>query len=415
MNFKTITLENGAKIKHLYRDSIPIVYISVLIQSSPLDEPKPSVAYLTSKMLTNGTKSRSAREIEDMIDFLAISIESKVTHDYTILTLSTTKKNLNKAVEIFFDSLKNPIFSEEEFKKEVSILEKSLKQMEEEPSFLAYKNFLKNLFGEHAYGRPVEGEPEALKNLRREDLVEFHSKFYKPDKMIFSFVGDINDKELRILLKNYIENWKEKGVHRKIKKYKLTKRDKPIDTIIKKEELTQSTIVLGFEGISRKDRDFYAFTIMNYILGGGGLTSRLATEVREKQGLAYSIYSTFMPYLLPGAFYIEVKTHVDNTRKVTEIILEELKKMASNGITEQELREAKSFLIGSFPLRIDTMRKISEFLCVTDFYELGDDFMYKYADFINKVSKEDVLKISRRVLSEPHIVVIITSNKFAGN
>lgn len=415
MNFKTITLENGAKIKHLYRDSIPIVYISVLIQSSPLDEPKPSVAYLTSKMLTNGTKSRSAREIEDMIDFLAISIESKVTHDYTILTLSTTKKNLNKASEIFFDSLKNPIFPEEEFKKEVSILEKSLKQMEEEPSFLAYKNFLKTLFGEHAYGRPVEGEPEALKNLKREDLVEFYSKFYKPDKMIFSFVGDINDEELRILMKNYIENWKEKGVQRKIKKYKLTKRDKPIETIIKKEELTQSTIVLGLEGISRKDRDFYAFTVMNYILGGGGLTSRLATEVREKQGLAYSIYSTFMPYLLPGAFYIEVKTQVDNTRKVTEIILEELKKMTSNGITEKELKEAKSFLIGSFPLRIDSMRKISEFLCVTDFYELGDDFIYKYADFINNVSREDVLKISKQVLSKPHILVIITSSKFEGH
>ncbi|MCX8033776.1 MAG: insulinase family protein [Thermodesulfovibrio sp.] len=407
MDFRTMSLNNGAKIKHLYRDSIPIVYVTVLIPVSPLDETKPSQAYLTAHMLTHGTKKRSARQIEDEIDFLAISIEKKITHDYTMLTLATTKRHLKEAIEIFFDILKNPIFPEDEFKKEVDILEKSLRQMEEDPSFIANKKFLKNLFGEHPYGRPVEGDPEKLKNLRRKDLIEFYERFYKPDKMIFSFVGDINNEELNEIKEFYIEKWEGKSPERKINTIGFTKRDKPIDVLVTRDDLTQSTIILGYEGISRKDPDFYAFSLMNYILGGGGLTSRLAKIVREEKGLAYSIYSTFTPYLLPGAFYIEVKTKAENTKNVIKIILDELKKISSNGVTEEEIKEAKLFLTGSFPLRFDTMRKISEFLPLLDFYELGNDYFLKYNEYINKVNSQDILIISKRILTQNYISVIV--------
>lgn len=407
MDFKTMSLNNGAKIKHLYRDSIPIVYITVLIPVSPLDETKPSQAYLTAHMLTYGTKKRSARQIEDEIDFLAVSIGKKITHDYTMLTLATTKRHLKEAIEIFFDILKNPTFPEDEFKKEVAILEKSLRQMEEDPSFIAIKNFLRNLFGEHPYGRPVEGDPETLKNLKRGDLIEFYEQFYKPDKMIFSFVGDINDEELNEIKERYIENWQKKNIERKINTPQFTKRDKPLEIIITRDDLTQSTIVLGFAGINRKDADFYALSVMNYILGGGGLTSRLAKQVREEKGLAYSIYSTFTPYLLPGTFYIEVKTKAENTKNVIKIIMDELKRISSNTVTDEEIKEAKLFLTGSFPLRFDTMRKISEFLPLLDLYELGDDYFLKYAEYVNKVNSQDILTISKRILNQNYITVIV--------
>ncbi|MCX7988866.1 MAG: insulinase family protein [Thermodesulfovibrio sp.] len=407
MDFKTINLSNGTKIKHLYRDNIPIVYVTVLIPASPLDETKPSQAYLTAHMLTHGTKNRSARQIEDEIDFLAISIEKKVTHDYTMLTLASTKRHLKRAVELLFDILKNPIFPEDEFIKEVTILEKSLRQMEQDPSFIANKKFLLRLFGKHPYGRPVEGEPETLKNLKREDLIEFYNRFYKPDKMIFSFVGDLNDKELDEIKKHYMENWKGKSSERKISPPEFTKRDKVNEVLIKRDDLLQSTIILGQEGISRKDDDFYAFSLMNYILGGGGLTSRLAKKVREEKGFAYSIYSTFTPYLLPGSFYIEVKTKAENAQNVIKIIKDELKKISSHGVTEEEIKEAKQFLTGSFPLRFDTMRKVSEFLPLLEFYELGDDYFLKYAEYINKITNQDILRVSKRILNQNYIIVIV--------
>jgi zinc protease len=407
MNFKTIPLNNGAKIKYLYRDSIPLVYITVLISASPLDEIKPSQAYLTAHMLTYGTKNRSARQIEEEIDFLSLLIEKKVTHDYTMLTLGTSKRHLKEAWELFFDILKNPTFPEDEFKKEVSILEKSLKQMEKDPSFIANKNFLKSLFGNHPYGRVVEGEPEKLENLKREDLVKFYEQHYKPEKMIFSFVGDINEKELAEVIDNYIEKWHEKGEKRKINPSQFTKKDKPSEIIIKRDDLTQSTIVVGYGGISRKDSDFYAFSVMNYILGGGGLTSRLAKKIREDQGLAYSVYSTFGAYLLPGPFYIEAKTKAENTKKVIDIIIDEIKKISIKGVTDNELKEAKQFLAGSLPLRVDTMKKISGFLPLLDFYELGDDFFSKYANYIEKVSREDILRIARKILNQNYILVIV--------
>lgn len=411
MKFKTIQLTNGAKIKHLYRKNIPIVYMTVLIPASPLQEVKTSQAYLTAHLLTHGTKNRSARQIEDELDFYAISIDKKVTYDYTILTVATTKKYLKNALELFFDVLKNPDFPEEEFKKEVSILEKSLLQMEKEPSFIANKRFLSELFDNHPYGRPVEGLPENLKNLKREDILEFYNNFYKPDRMIFSFVGDINEKELSEIKSNFIGKWNGKSFDIKINPITSAKRQSPKETFIKRDDLTQSTIVLGFEGISREDPDFYAFSLMNYILGGGGLTSRLAKNIREEQGLAYSIYSTFSPYLLPGAFSIEVKTKRENTDRVVKMIVKELEELKHKGVSDEELRDAKAFLIGSFPMRIDSLRKISEFLVVTDFYRLGDDYIKKYHEYIEKVTKEEIQTVATKFIQDKSYILVIVGNK----
>ncbi len=408
MNFKSFSLKNGSKIKYLHRDNIPLVYISVLIEASPLDEEKPAQAFLTAHMLTHGTKSFSAREIEEKIDFLAISIDKQVKPDYTLITLACTKRHLKEAVELFFDIIKNPIFPEDEIKKEISILANTVKQMENDPSYIANKEFLKILFGSHPYGRPIHGEFESLKEIKREDMIRFYERFYKPDRMIFSFVGDINEIELKSLISSYIENWQGKAEGRKINAPLFEKRQKPFEKLIKRDDLTQSTILLGFEGISRKDPDFYAFSVMNYILGGGGLTSRLAKQVREEQGLAYSIYSTFYPNLLPGAFEIEVKTKSENTSKVIKMIVKELERMKTQGVTDEELKEAKSFLTGSFPLRIDTMKKICEFLLLMDFYELGDDYIDKYPEYIERVTKEDIKRVANKFLKEDSYILVVT-------
>lgn len=408
MDFKTFTLKNGAKIKYLYRDSIPIVYVSVLIPASPLDEIKPSVAYLTAHLLTHGTKTRTVTEIEDEIDFFAISIDKKITHDYTMLTLATTKRHLKEALNLFFDILLNPTFPEEELKKELIRVEKSLRQMEEDPSYIAYKNFIKQLFDKHPYGRAVEGEPEELKNITRQDIVDFYKKFYNPQRMIFSVVGSLEEKELKELIEKPIEQWQAVQYSRNLNPPLFKKRQQPLKIFIKREDLTQSTIILGFEGISRQDPDFYAVSVMNYILGGGGLTSRLARQVREERGLAYSIYSTFLPYLMPGAFYVEVKTKNENTQYVINLIIEEIKKMKNSEVSDEELKDAKAFLVGSFPLRIDTMKKISEFLPVMDFYGLGDDYIAKYPEYIEKVTKQDIKRVAQRILNtEGYIVVVV--------
>lgn len=407
MDFETFNLENGAKIKYLQRSNIPIVYLSVLIKASPLDESKPSQAYLTAQLLTHGTKNHSAREIEDLIDFLAISIEQKVTNDYTLITLSTTKRHLKEAIDLFFEILRTPTFPEEEFKKEVSKLEKFLRQIEQDPSYIGNRQFLKSLFGDlHPYGRPVEGLPDKLSSLTREDVLSFYSNHYTPSNMIFTFVGDISKGELEKIKKKYLLNWYGSKPKREIGAFEIPKREKSIEIKIKREELTQATIIFGFEGISRKDPEFFSFSLMNYMIGGGGLTSRLARAIREEQGLAYSVYSTFTPYLLPGAFYIEVKTKADNSERVKSMIIEELKKFAEKGITEEELKEAKAFMIGSFPLRLDTMKKICEFLPLLDFYGLGDDYISKYSEYINSVTVEQIKKTALRTLKYNNYVLI---------
>lgn len=407
MEIESYTLENGARVKYLKRDNIPIVYLSVLVKASPLDQIKPAQAYMTAQMLTHGTERLSARQIEELIDFLAVGIEKKVTHDYTLITLSTTKRHLKEAINLFFEILRSPVFPEEEFKKELSKLEKSIRQMEEDPSYLAYRKFIQTLFGtQHPYGIPVEGLPERLNELSREDIVNFYRNHYRPDNMIFSFVGDLSKEELRGILERNLKDWAGKSKPREPKLPELPRREKSLEIKIKKEQLTQATILLGFEGISRGDSEFFSFSLMNYMLGGGGLTSRLARAIREEQGLAYSVYSTFTPYLLPGAFYIEVKTKAENFERVRSLIVEELRKFAERGVTEEELKDAKAFLTGSFPLRFDTMKKICEFLPLLDFYNLGDDYFKKYPDYINSVTVEQIKHVASKRLKYNNYVLI---------
>ena len=163
-------------------------------------------------------------------------------------------------------------------------------------------------------------------------------------------------------------------------------------------DLTQSTIILGHTGISRTNPDYYAITVMNYILGAGGFSSRLMDSIRDKQGLAYGVMSHFDTRLMPGAFMINLQTRTEATNQAIIGVLNELKNIRETLVSDQEISEAKSFIIGSFPLRIDTSSKLAQVLAQVEFYGLGLDYFTQYPKAIEKVTKEDVLRVAKQYL-----------------
>jgi zinc protease len=312
-------------------------------------------------------------------------------------------------MELFSDILFNPTFPQEEIDRKKEQIKGSLKQREEEPSFLAERAFKKGVFNEHPYGRLIEGSAETIDAIKREDLVKFHADYFLPNNAILSVAGDLTTDELNGLIKKYLGDWQKKNLPARVVK-KID--EKKIRKVVKIDKgLTQANILIGNLGISRDNPDYYAVSVMNYILGGGGFSSRMMQSVREKMGLAYDVHSFFASYKEEGIFQIGVQTKNESANVTIEEVLREVEKIRKEKVSDEELSDAKSFLTGSFPRRLDTNRKIADFLASVEFYNLGLDYVQKYSEYINAVTKEDILRVAQKYLAHENYILVVVANQ----
>ena len=410
LDIKRTVLPNGLTVLHVERHTLPIVMVTLLVKASPLDEPpeKAGLANLTAELLTEGTKKRKATDISEDIEFIGASLGASADSDYTLITLSVLKKDIAKGFELFSDIVLNPTFPEDEITRNKDLIKGSLKQSEEEPSFVASKAFTKAVYGELPYGRLVTGSVETVDAVRREDIVRFHSELYRPNNAFLSVVGDLTGDELNSLVSRFLSEWKQGDIP---KRPSLPDPVKKRETILIDRDLTQANIILGHGGMSRGNPDYYAVSVMNYILGGGGFSSRLMQTVRDEMGLAYDVHSFFAPYKEGGLFEVVVQTKNESANTVISVIDEQVKRMRAEKITDQELDDAKAYLTGSFPRKLDTNRKIANFLAVVEFYGLGLDYVEKYPFFIKSLTDDDVLRVARKYLDAVDLVTVVVGKQ----
>jgi len=411
LDVKRTVLSNGLTILHSEKHNLPIVMVTLLVKASQLNEPKDKagLANLTAELLTEGTKNRKSTDISDEIEFIGASLYVSAGSDYTTVTLSVLKKDINKGVELFSDILLNPTFPQGEIERKKELIKGSLKQQEEEPSFLAGRAFKKEVFGEHPYGRLIEGSVETIDNIKREDFVRFYSDYFLPNNSILSVVGDLTSDELDGLIKQYLGEWKKKEVPLKVDKKIEEKKIKKVVKIDK--ELTQANVMLGNLGISRDNPDYYAVSVMNYILGGGGFSSRLMQSIRDEMGLAYDVHSFFTAGKEEGIFQVGIQTKNESANTAIDEILKQIGRIRKESVSDQELSDAKSYLTGSFSRRLDTNRKIVDFLASVEFYNLGLDYVEKYPNYINSVTQDDVLRVAQKYLAPENYVLVVVANQ----
>ena len=187
----------------------------------------------------------------------------------------------------------------------------------------------------------------------------------------------------------------------------MTKRD----SILIDKNITQANILLGHTGISRDNPDFYAVYVMNYILGGGGFSSRLTKEIRDNKGLAYGVYSRFDLNKHPGAFAVSIQTKNETARVAIDNILTELKRIREEEVADEELGEAKDYLTGSFPLKFDTNAKIASYVVFMEFYNLGLDYFDQYLKHIAAVTKEDILRVAKKYIDTENFVTVAVARQ----
>ena len=207
---RTIT-PNGLTVLHSENHDLPIVMITLMIKAGQRHEPKEKagLANLTAELLAEGTKNRSSRTISEEIDFIGASLNASAGNDFTTITLSVLKKDINKGFELFSDILLNAAFPQAEIDRKREMIKGSLRHQEEDPSFLAGRAFKKEVFGEHPYGRLIEGSADTLETITRDDLVKFYSEFFLPNNAILSIAGDLTSDELDSVMKKYLGSWKK--------------------------------------------------------------------------------------------------------------------------------------------------------------------------------------------------------------
>ena len=401
---------NGMTVLFLEQHFLPTVEIHALVKVGSAQDPpdKAGLANLTASLLDEGTVSRTSRQIAEQIDFVGGSLGAHAAEDFTTASARVLKKDADLGFALLADMLQHPAFHKQEFERVRTQILGEIVSDDDDPGNVAMKAFHQLIFHGHPYSWPAHGTEETLNKITVADVQQFHAREYLPNQTILVIVGDLTQEQASTLVQTHFGSWK-KGPPSPYQLKKPAPIDRKMVQLIEKD-LTQSTIVLGHTGISRTNPDYYAITVMNYILGAGGFSSRLMDSIRDKQGLAYGIMSQFDSRLMPGAFFINLQTRTEVTNQAITGVLAEIKGMRDAPVTDQELSEAKSFIVGSFPLRVDSSAKLANVLAQVELYNLGLDYFTNYPKAIEKVTKDDVLRVAKQYLDPQHYALVVVGS-----
>ncbi|NGZ09365.1 MAG: insulinase family protein [Nitrospira sp. LK70] len=404
------TTPNGMTVLVLEQHFLPIVEIHALIKVGSAQDPpeKAGVANLVAGLLDEGTTSRSSKQLAEQIDFVGGSLGAEADEDFTTASARILKKDIDLGFTLLADILQHPAFPKQEFERVRAQILGEITSDNDDPGHVAMKAFNQLVFQNHPYRWPVNGTEDTLGKITLADVQAFYAKEYLPNQVILTIVGDITVEQATALVQAHFGSWK-KGMlpPRTVKKPAVI--DKKVVQLIEKD-LTQSTIVIGHPGISRTNPDFYAVTVMNHVLGAGGFSSRLMDTIRDKQGLAYGISSHYDARLMPGSFWINLQTRTETTNQAINGVLAEVRTIREAPVSDQELADAKAFLMGSFPLRLDSTTKLAKVLAQVEFFGLGFDYFSQYPKWIERVTKEDVQRVAKQHLDPQHYALVVVGN-----
>jgi zinc protease len=408
---KRTVLDNGMVLLLSEKHSIPMVTVNLAIKAGSIVAPadKPGLASITAGLLTQGTEKRTAKQISSEIDLIGGSLSTGGGDDFASASLKVLKKDFRKGLDLLSDVLLHPAFDQKEIDRKVKATLAEIQRQKEEPAVVAGEAFEKIVYGDHPYGRTNEEVAAYLPKLTRQDVLDFYKARYNPDDTIIALVGDVTEAEIVPLLNEYFKTWKpaERSVPAHPTVPAITK------TTVKKidKSVTQASIDIGNIGIGRENPDYYAVTVMNYILGGGGFSSRLMDNIRDNKGLAYDVHSAFSAQKDTGLFQVSIQTKNESANEVIAETLKEMRRIQNEPVSDKELADAKAYLTGSFPLRMDTSAKIASLLTSIEFYNLGLDYPQKYAGLINAVTREDVTRVAKKYLRPDTAVIVVVANQ----
>ena len=406
---KNLVLSNGLQIMFVQKNNLPIVQLNLVVSAgSKHDLPnKSGLACLTSSLIDEGAGKYSALELDDEIEKLGSVLSTSVDHDTSLISMISLKDNVERSIELLSIVIKEPSFTESDFRREQEKLFTKIVQLQDDPSYIANTSFDKILFDNTPYSRPSIGTEKGVRNITNNDVKEFYRKYFALNNSTLAIVGNINEEELLELLEKYLADWN----HKVDVESSAMEKDKETNTlyIIHREDSAQSEIRIGHLSSGRDAEDFFAKSIMNSILGGQ-FSSRINLNLREDKGFTYGANSSFHYRKELSSFSVATAVKNENTGAAVEEIMNELSRIKDK-IERDELEFAKSNQIKSFPLIFETYSQIARNLAHLIIYSLPDDYFNKFIDNLEKQTLEEVLQAARENIFNDHLCIVVVGDK----
>ena len=412
LDIKRMTLANGAVLLVSEQHLLPMVTVGIAFDAGSRRDPKgkEGLAELTANSLTQGTKDLTATEFNQKVDFMGSEISVGAGRDNAEANFTSLKKYEDQTLSLLAQVLTNPGLRPADIERKRAEMVAAITAQEESPHYVAEVTFGKTLFGpDNPYGHPSEGFKDTAAKHTPEDVTKFYHDFYKMGGAVIAVAGDVTADEIKAKLEKEFASLQ--GTVPAQPAPPAPTVAPGLHPVLINQNVAQATAVLGFGGVERSNPDYYKLQVMNHILGGGGLTSRLMQEVRSKKGLAYGVGSGFDAGKFPGSFRAILQTKNKSANEAIAETLHQIRLMQEAPVTDDELISTKKYLVGSFPLKYDTLGKIDSFMLQVELYGLGLDYPERYPKLIDDVTKDDVLAGAKKYLHPDAAILVVVANQ----
>lgn len=409
-DIQTWQTANGAKVLYVPSRGLPMVDIRIVFDAgSARDNGISGLAALTNGLLAEGAGGKTAQQLAESFESVGAQFSNDSLRDMAIVGVRTLtdKEYLQTAVDTLSTLLTQPDFQQKEYERELARMKVAVTARKQSPSSIAEEAFYKAIYGDHPYAEPSGGTEESMKKLGLDDIKAFYQQYYVAKNAVIIIVGDMDQSQAAEIANKVTAD--------------LPAGEKPLplpevqplseEQIIHIEYPSkQSHIYVGQPGTRRGDKDYFALYMGNHPFGGSGFTSRLVDSIREERGLAYSVYSYFSPMREAGPFMMGMQTRADQTDEAVGLLKSELVKYIEEGPTEQELKDSTNNVVGSFPLNLDSNKKLLGYLAMIGFYDLPKDYLQTFVANVEAVSRDDIKDALKRRLHADKMVTVIVGN-----
>ncbi|MEX0582939.1 MAG: pitrilysin family protein [Sneathiella sp.] len=406
VDVQKVVSPGGIKAWLVEEPTIPIVSMNVAWRGGSSLDPadKAGLAYLASSTMDEGAGEYDSKAFQETLSDMAIQLGFDASKDSFSGSVKTLSENTEEAFRLFGLAVTDPRFDMEPVERIRGQILASLNRKLSDPNSLAGRAWFELAFGDHPYSLPSEGTLESMAAITRDDLATFADTRLGKDNMVIGVVGDISAADLGPLLDSTFGALPDKA---KISPVPQTEPLQEAAVKIIPQDIPQSVVVFGGQGVKRDDPDYYAAYVLNYILGGGSFQSRLTEEIREKRGLVYSVYSYLYPMKSAGLQMGGFGTSNASVKAALDLVEAELERIRAEGVTAEELAAAKTYLNGSFPLSLSSNDRIADILVAMQFSNLPIDYLNDRPRLINAVTEDDIKRVAQKLLDPEKLIVVV--------
>lgn len=399
----------GIKAWLIESHALPMVSVEVNFRAGSAFEPqgKEGLAHLSASLLDEGAGEYDAKEFKDELEAIGARFSGSADMQDINVNLTTLSEHAPRAFELLGLAIGQPRLDADAVARMRDAMLADIRQGDEDPATVAWRLFRPAVFGGHPYANSGEGTLESVGALQGNDVKDWMAANFDRANMVVSVVGDVTPEQLGTLLDTALADLPAGDTRNAIAKGP----EVTVPSLTRKKmDVPQGTVLMGQLGLPRSDPDYYSLLVMNEILGGGVLTSRLGADVREKHGLVYDVRSVNSPLPFNGVFYVSLATDNAKVEQALELVRKHLNLIRDEAVPESEFADAKAYLIGSFPLRVDSNAKLLQMLAMMQSEGLGRDYMEQWPQKIAAVSVADVQRVAQRLIQPDGMALVVVGN-----